>query len=118
MRQHCDHALALRAGCEPHFQCPARLNRDNELFCRAANGAIAPNAIRDLFSLRSTWRSDMTIISRISEAYRQRLRRSSRDVWVATAVTLLAGVVIVAALLKAPSEERHRASDVRFEYRP
>ena len=60
----------------------------------------------------------MTIISRISEAYRQRLRLSSRDVMVATAVTLLAGVVIVAALIKGPAEQRHRSGEAHFEFRP
>ena len=46
----------------------------------------------------------MARISRISDTYRRRLRLSSRDVLVAVAVTLLAGVVVVAALWKAPSQ--------------
>jgi hypothetical protein len=45
----------------------------------------------------------MARISRISDTYRRRLRLSSRDVFLAAALTALAGGVVLAALWKAPA---------------
>jgi len=77
------------------------------MFCRASNGALASGVIVALTSITTNGLETMARISRISDTYRRRLRLSSRDVLVATALTVLAGGVVVAALWKAPSPGAH-----------
>ena len=73
------------------------------MFCRASNGALASGASGALRLTTTNGLQTMPRISRISDTYRRRLRLSSRDVLVATALTALAGGVVVTALWKAPS---------------
>jgi hypothetical protein len=73
------------------------------MFCRASKRALALVGPGALFLTTTNGFQTMPRISRISDTYRRRLRLSSRDVWVAAALTLLAGGVVVAALWKAPS---------------
>ena len=73
------------------------------MFCRASNGALASKVPAALSLTTTNGLETMARISRISDTYRRRLRLSSRDVFVAAALTVLAGGVVVAALWKAPS---------------
>lgn len=88
------------------------------MFCRAANGALAPVTIPDLFLETLTGHRNMAFISRISQTYRRRLRSSSHDVLVAVAATLLAGIMLVAALWKPPSPDLRSAGETHSTIEP
>jgi len=88
------------------------------MFCRAANGALAPQSFPHLFSKRLSGHMSMAIISRIPETYRRKLRGTPRDVLVAAALTLLAGIVVIAALWKPPSPQLHSAGEIHSMDRP
>jgi hypothetical protein len=88
------------------------------MFCRAANGALAPKSFLPVFSGRLSGHTNMAFISRISKTYRRRLRGPPRDVLVAAALTLLAGIVVVAALWKPPPPELHSAGDTHGADKP
>ncbi len=88
------------------------------MFCRAANGALASKSFPHVFWRRLSGHTDMTYISRISQVYRRGLRGTPRDVLVAAALTLLAGIVVVAALWKPPVPELHSASDTHVMDKP
>jgi hypothetical protein len=85
----------------------------NELFCRAAKGALVQSILTDLLLTTATELGAMARLSRISETYRRRLRLSSRDVLIAIAVTLLAGAVIAATVWKRPSRDAHTAYSIQ-----
>lgn len=84
----------------------------NELFCRAAKGALVQSLHADVVLTKATELWAMARLSRISETYRRRLRLSSRDVLIAIAVTLLAGAVIAATVWKR-SPDAHTAYSIQ-----
>ena len=88
------------------------------MFCRAAFGALASSSFPHILAERLSGHTNMAFISRVSETYRRRLRGTPRDVLVAVALTLLAGVVVVTALWKPPASELHSSGEIHMIDRP